>query len=457
MGSSYETKLKGHTSPVLCLDHSRLQKEHKRDNHTRHLMRMNDISIPTHSLLSGSEDGTARLWDLRNSTRASLCIVVEPSYTNESKEVTSVAFHPVSNFDTNFNHNYFTVYVTVGSNVYGYDLRYINSPITKQPDFSLTSNLQVEEEINQLSVSYSSNNSHNEKFIDTNIHLAVADDFGKVHITSQLPHKNYSNFRQFKSNIGRTHSFQKVLNHRKNEISGVIATSCAFRPHSKTLDIATGGTDCTVNLWDLSCPRVPLSSYNVEPIRSVITSLCNPPVVHCLSWSPSGRLLAVGLGDGSVSVLKIKKRKLVEVYSLCNAHYAATACITFPSVFSRFSGNSLMHDRLLVTSGNDGTLFLWDIGPRVAGGSALNPNSFLVGSNSIDSNRFKISSWKLCSRSSLSRSPSCHHRTESIFGLKHGKKPNFLICGNLYDQNQSPTLYLADTSNDITIYTLCNL
>jgi len=58
------TKLAGHQAPVLCMDY--------------------DSS--TSSLLSGSEDCTARLWDLRCS-KATNCFVVQ-------EEVTAVAFGP---------------------------------------------------------------------------------------------------------------------------------------------------------------------------------------------------------------------------------------------------------------------------------------------------------------------------------------------------------------------------
>lgn len=44
-------------------------------------------------LLSGSEDGTARLWDLRTQKTA-YCMVLPRLEESEAVEVTSVAFHP---------------------------------------------------------------------------------------------------------------------------------------------------------------------------------------------------------------------------------------------------------------------------------------------------------------------------------------------------------------------------
>lgn len=68
-----QVQLKGHKASVLCLAHS------------------SEIHAPIQHqwtvayLLSGSEDATARLWDLRTPLRASLCIQAQG-------EVASVAF-----------------------------------------------------------------------------------------------------------------------------------------------------------------------------------------------------------------------------------------------------------------------------------------------------------------------------------------------------------------------------
>ncbi len=54
-----------------------------------------DDKTPIHHpnlLLSGSEDGTARLWDLRM-RKTAYCMIV-PTKENEPNDVTSVAFHP---------------------------------------------------------------------------------------------------------------------------------------------------------------------------------------------------------------------------------------------------------------------------------------------------------------------------------------------------------------------------
>lgn len=82
-GQIHQLTLKGHSGQVLCLDHASSKKSSIKDKTSIHHDHSN-------LLMSGSEDGTARLWDLRSSYNASLCIL-SPT---DSKEITSVAFSP---------------------------------------------------------------------------------------------------------------------------------------------------------------------------------------------------------------------------------------------------------------------------------------------------------------------------------------------------------------------------
>lgn len=70
----HSTKLKGHKGAVLCLDHSS----------SAAATTTTTTSSITECLLSGSEDKTGRLWDLK-SCRAAHCFVA-------GDEVVSVAF-----------------------------------------------------------------------------------------------------------------------------------------------------------------------------------------------------------------------------------------------------------------------------------------------------------------------------------------------------------------------------
>jgi WD40 repeat protein len=81
----HKRRLKGHQQQVLCISHP--------GDHAKYSS-ITDAHLQHHPslLLSGSEDGTARLWDLRM-RKTAYCIVV-PTKENESNDVTAVAFHP---------------------------------------------------------------------------------------------------------------------------------------------------------------------------------------------------------------------------------------------------------------------------------------------------------------------------------------------------------------------------
>ena len=139
--------LKGHRKPVLCLAHSSERLTYRNAPYQHHHPSL---------LLSGSEDGTARLWDLR-SRKSVLCMVMPPN--EEGNDVTSVAFHPSvaaevpqpsegerSTRDTSDRwlplHNDCTVYASAANRVYGYDLRNHSTastaPIINTPHFDLS-------------------------------------------------------------------------------------------------------------------------------------------------------------------------------------------------------------------------------------------------------------------------------------------------------------------------------
>ena len=159
-------KLNGHRKPVLCLAHSSerlayhnsvpstttsVNKHHEQSPSAEY----NTIHHPS-LLLSGSEDGTARLWDLRT-RKTSLCMVLPQSTDsddgdNNSNEVVSVAFHPsINNVETRQQQdnckeevtsqpqpssiipNDCTVYATTSNRIYGYDLRYHSITYSTSP------------------------------------------------------------------------------------------------------------------------------------------------------------------------------------------------------------------------------------------------------------------------------------------------------------------------------------
>jgi len=456
-GEIRQFKLKGHSAPVLCLAHSSSS------------FKSNKSCIEPSCLLSGSEDGTARLWDLRCSTRASICIispkVLDEQGKEEDRDVNSVAFHPLQEKGANLNNGIsknFTVYTAVGKHVYGYDLRLASSPILKEPTFDLSSTVGSKDEINVMAFSHL-------KKKNSKIHLAVADDYGDVRVTDLAPYsdadkrlhslqgkKTTSHLEKNEMNHSCNQRLCRVLEHDKDGYT--LATSCAFRPH-RNLEIASAGTDCTINIWDISKPRRPCSMYTVQRDDSGTNQMCNPPIIHSLSWSPSGYLLAAGLGDGGVMVLAMKGRKLVEACRLRQGHTSAVACVLFPLFEHRKINESSLHvtsnDRMLISAGNDGAILLWDLKRNVAGDHAVDPATLFHGcdhpspkkNNSVNTNIDHVATEAIKNLSLTSMEP------KILFGIPHQLKPNFLACSQ--DSNTLPvTLFVADTSCEITAYSL---
>lgn len=474
----HKAQLKGHKGPVLCIAHNSTSyathqtKSHSKKKNGRgdtgNVVANNSARSPAHSLLlSGSEDGTARLWDLRCGNRAAVCIVA-PSGTSaqmngSGPEVTSVAFHPSVTPDdlcicsdpndqkdrgTGLNepaYSYqFTVYLSTGNGVYGYDLRNISSPVVREYTHSLTDVLENKDEVNQIVFHHPTR--------EGRIHLAAADDFGDIRVTDSVPDKtrgdghgspSRSAVQKQRNNHGEQ-SRTKVLRHAED--GAAMVTCTGFRPRAKGMDLASGGTDCVVKLWDASRPRRPSSRYKIYQDDSGANQVCNPPMVHSLSWSPSGRLLATGLGDGTCSILLIDNRKLVETCRLREGHDSAVASVIFPRFGVESSAHITAEDRLLVSAGNDGAILLWDLGGDVAGDRAVDPATLFKTEQQAGNSRIKDGT--AMEAMSISSNP------KILFGIPHQMKPNWVTSSSMSDPVYPSTLFVADTSCDITAYIL---
>ena len=162
---------------------------------------------------------------------------------------------------------YFHRYLSVGNGVYGYDLRNASIPIIRNPTTNYSSILQNQDEVNQIQVSYaqqpqqtqkgnnkrksggksSNSKSKNNKIpsqspLQQSLYLAAADDAGTVRVmnTSTL--------------TGSSTPSSEILHHDPNGVA--VVPACAFRPRcTKGLELASGGTDCKIHLWDILKPR----------------------------------------------------------------------------------------------------------------------------------------------------------------------------------------------------------
>jgi WD40 repeat protein len=455
-------KLKGHQGAVLCLDHS----SSRSTNESPH---QHSSSITAACLLSGSEDATARLWDLRASCRAALCI-------KTAGEVLSVAFgpsweEPLANNDTApspFSRD-FTVYLSVESSVVAYDLRKTTSPlITDPPAWDLTPILESPDEVNQIAFSPIRRGRP--------LHLAAADDSGSVRVTDCLePSKDG---RPVTQPSGRKrilphgqHDQQQQEQSSSLDPTAAVAsmvTSVAFRPRCKNLEVASGGTDCTVQLWDVSKPKRPVSVLKIPNTDAGANQVCNPPMVHGLEWSPSGRLLAAACGDGSCCLLQADNRSLVLAARL-EAHGGAIASVVFPewtnssiilndyAAASRQTQHVAAHDRLLLTAGNDGFILLWDLGSMLGGEGARDPSSLLQlpsnnGTDAPDASGSAVAAQM--GDLSLDNNDDSDGQPRVLCSIPHGAKPNWMVSSRGRDPVFPSSIFVADTSNDITAYTI---
>mmetsp|Transcript_3293 Transcript_3293/g.3829 ORF Transcript_3293/g.3829 Transcript_3293/m.3829 type:complete len:454 (-) Transcript_3293:2-1363(-) len=448
----HQLKLRGHKSQVLSLAHSSTTISNHQLNQKKKNISSQRHDKPLCHLISGDSSGTTRVWDLRcHSYRASHCILAPNNVVSGVKEVTAVGFHPLfDNYPKNEIYNDdasnieascpFTVYTAVGSKVFGYDLRQTKSPsIISQYDFHIAP-IDGGEEINAIDIFHDSK--HKKTF------LATADDDGLLRVTDSLGNKKASDVSSPSSISQRCSTYQ----HSEDSTSPALVTSAAFRPRSiKTLDVATAGTDCTINLWDINRPHnKPSSTLHIRSDDSDnMNQICNPPIVHSLSWSSSGRLLAAGLGDGSCLIASIDGRSLVESYRLRGGHDSAVASVLFPRFGSSTSlswSHITAQDRLIITAGNDGSILLWDLGSVVAGDNAVSPSSMFTGCGDTGCNEEMLSAFQDLSVT--------QQEPKILFGIPHGKKSNWIVSSSAEEQNLSSSLFVADTSNDITVYVL---
>lgn len=277
-------------------------------------------------------------------------------------------------------------FLSVDNSVFEYDLRQAEAPIIRHVSRDLTAELQSDDEINQLCVSKQRQ-------------LAAADDSGTVRIWDGQ----------------RT----RIL---KPETDGPsLMTSCCFRSGDQ---LASGGTNCAVYLWDIGRPRKPLDTMIIARDDVGANQMCNPPMVHSLSWSPSGRLLAAGLGDGSIQVMGVVKKKFMARTRLRDGHSSSVATLCFPDFGMNVAANT---DRLLASAGTDGAILLWDLKRSIGGDASVDPRQILSHDLVLED---------------FAEEPTI------LFGIPHPHKANCMVSSG------TNTLYVADTSNEITGYTI---
>jgi len=549
-------KLKGHRAAVLCLDISSPSLQSSATIQS-------DVSSTSSLLLSGSEDGTARLWDLReHKRRACLCIqtpgggdvlsaVFAPLLgVTEKKAVqpTTVTIIPgkdnTPSCRTPAFARDFTVYLGVENMVLEYDLRNATSAILSEPSNNWGEVLQNQDEVNQISLAYyrkdniRKNNNANkkkkkmnqkdkrgggrgnnkkqqhQKFMadDSNkiindscegegscssscsegsLYLAACDDAGKVRWTEALSNHSNGNGEGDGSrsrNYSDRSNNSKILHHDEHGVA--VVTASAFRPNNgnhngnkykQHLELVSGGTDCKIKLWDVHRPKEPISTFTInnnniaQEDEKKKPQVCNPPFIYSLVWSKNGKKLASGLGDGTIGIFEINNRTLIQNQLLigrgssnsdvsCDemhfAHNSSVVSVVFPS----FSSST--DDRIFCSAGTDGQIVFWDLGDEQWSNEEENLN-YETNNTYIDvvAQLFHANLLQGLNNHNNETAGTIHTNTmitkhknyqpTILFEIPHKKKINWVTKATATDQmRNNDTIFVADTSPDITSYTI---
>lgn len=231
--------------------------------------------------------------------------------------------------------------------------------------------------------------------------------------------------------------------------------------------------------------RKPISTFainnqNTNEDGQSKPQVCNPPFIYSLAWSNDGKSLSAGLGDGTVGVFEINNRTLVQSQSLRGsegadgtmhfAHDSSVASVVYPS-FSALTSN-----RILCSAGSDGAIVFWDlgkppndeewddsIGKKNHNCDDDNDNDSDTNSDDAVAQLFthglmqKLRSTNTAEVFNSTPTP-LSHKPRIIFDIPHGEKINWVTpaapSSGTASSAYSDTVFVADTSPDITSYTI---
>lgn len=246
------TLLRGHRGQVLCVEGGSAAENPR-------------------LLLSGSEDRTARVWDVRERARAARLL------SGVGDAVTSVAFVPLSPH---------TVLLAAGRDLHWYDLRRSDAVLLTEPAHTLAR--AADEEINHVAVA------------EDGRHAAVAEDAGRAVVVDL-------GTREARRALGGKH--------------GNICSAAAFRS-SRPKELLTAGLDQRLFVWDFS-----RGAAFAEAKAPAGDAMVNPPMINSLHAHPRDSLVAAALGSGAVALYDATAKRWA---ALLNGHHAAVAHAHFP-------------------------------------------------------------------------------------------------------------------------------
>jgi len=141
---------------------------------------------------------------------------------------------------------------------------------------------------------------------------------------------------------------------------------------------------------------------------------------------------------------------------------SAIACTIFPNLRG---GKQKIEDRLFVTAGNNGKILIWDLGTSVVVGGENDcgvedpctlffpPNDNLQKQNETTETTTTEEITSTLSNTSI-KNDDDQQPPKVLFGISHPHKPNWMVCSSIYDVDMSNTLFVCDTSCEISAYTL---
>ncbi|KAG7382188.1 WD repeat-containing protein 53 [Phytophthora boehmeriae] len=270
-------------------------------------------------LVSGSDDGTCRLWDVR-SARVTKCLNIKKALGSDDEDESAVNSLAFGKATAGAESAY--IYVAAGNKVLTFDVRQ-PALVVNCADKEVFQDNQ--DEINVLS----RHPGKHGKF------LSAPDDTGDICVYDLESHRLFKTLRGQHSNI---------------------CSTAPFRPNAPW-DLVSGGMDGLLLFWDFSRGRVKFSidlNTGVNGLRETqgegagVQQMFNPPLVHSLAFAPNGKSFVAGLGDASIAVVDFNSRQIVR---RLKHHGAMVSQVHFP-VFR-------LHDRLLSTA-NDSKVCVWD-------------------------------------------------------------------------------------------------
>lgn len=400
--------LSGHKKDINCLD-----------------TKYNDSNL----LVSGSDDETIRLWDLR---------------TNKTQKCFLRCFNaPIESTRFGFKNDY-SLYAASHQQIYTFDIRMgevlITTPIGKL-DLAVD---DLNDEINAMEL-------HPKQDF-----LAVSDDSGAVTVFPL----DFTNTPILVNEAGVRF---KKLTRKHTSVVGALS----FRPKSQR-EIISGGFDCQSCLWDFSRGR-PLNSVlfttgasstspeTQQPTSISPMNIINPPFVHAIGFTGSGREIVCALGDGSLRLLQSPD---------CTPLHAVQAHTAMATAL-HIAGNTV------ISGGGDKILKFWnvisadidDIDEKSGAGNSRDELLFAnmaisSGAASAESSKERKTSKKSKAKAEEMSSSMSKLKLSEVTGsaIEHGHKVNAISASRseleLMSGSAGGTIAVADTTKNISIYTL---